>query len=414
MKKIRCINLDWLECYCLEPVGIRHRDADFYREQGYFVNERQYGTRVYEQMFTINAHDSNLPFIEIRRLPVGNKSTGIHVIDERSCHIRLCNRTCYYDNAAKIMQEFIQRYDYQFQRISRVDICLDFEYFDSGDEPSKFVRRYMAGKYAKVNQSNISAHGQDTWEERRINSLSWGSKKSMITTKLYDKTKEIREVKDKPYIRQAWLICGLIDNFFTMTKGQGEYLYTPKIYRLEFSISSSVKRWFVIEDYTTGKKQLRSKHNTLDNYFTRQDMLNIFASLVDHYFKFKKYKKDLRKDRCEDKILFRFKHDIDQFYKIGRVATSIPKNKNWELLEKRLKLYLECTYNEQIKNACLTLIDDIEQNFIKNSAASPFDASEVKLLQLLIAKRINNNSAPLHEDVQAIKAMMSLENELFT
>lgn len=62
----RCVNIDWLEVDALEPAN--GQDADYFRSHGLVVDEREYGTRVFAQMFTIYGSD-HLPFIEIRRKP---------------------------------------------------------------------------------------------------------------------------------------------------------------------------------------------------------------------------------------------------------------------------------------------------------------------------------------------------------
>lgn len=413
--KNRCINIDWLECYCLEPHG-EPRNADYFRERGWVVNERQYGTRVYDEMFTLMDFQTNHPFLEVRRKPVGNKSSsGVMVIDPDSCHLRLVNRYCYFDNAAKLMERFIIDYGYTFMRISRIDICLDFEYFDSGDDPRKFIRRYIQGKFSKINQCNLAAHGKDWWDGRDWNSLSWGSPKSQISTKLYNKTLEIKEAKDKPYIRQAWAITGLVDDFIELCKVENGVKRYPQIYRLEFSIKSSVKRWFVIEDYNTGKKQLRSVRNELDRYYTRQDLLNVFASLSEHYFHFKKFQQGIRKDRCEDKILWKFQAEISQFYTVERVAVETPANTFAERLRKRLEVYRSSIFDENVRSACTTIIEDLIERHLRNAANNPYDHNEVDLLRQLISRRIQSDCCePLAETVEKVKAYLNLEQELFT
>lgn len=145
---VRCVNLDWLEVCCCEPIDQPH-DAEYFRACGWLVVEREYGTRVWGQMFTIEGTD-HLPFLEVRREPKSQ------VIAVNICHLRFVNRVCYFENAAQLMSQFIDRYGYTFHHITRVDICLDFEYFDYGDLPRDFMRRFMQGKYSKINQANIS------------------------------------------------------------------------------------------------------------------------------------------------------------------------------------------------------------------------------------------------------------------
>ena len=91
----RCVNLDWLEVHAREPINEPH-DAEYFRQIGWFVREREYGTRVYREMFTLESEDGH-DLIEVRRNPASQGISGIH--DANECHIRLVNRVCYYDNA---------------------------------------------------------------------------------------------------------------------------------------------------------------------------------------------------------------------------------------------------------------------------------------------------------------------------
>ena len=416
--RTRCINIDWLEFHVIEPDNL---DADYYAKDGWVVEKRPYGTRVYDEMFTLMEYSTGLPLIEIRRSPVGNKSAiDKYVIDPHSCHIRLCNRTCYYDGACKLLWDFIQRYGYFFCRISRIDICLDFERFDKGDDPQKFINRYLKGRYSKINQGNIRANGKDMWDGRFWQSLAWGAPKSMISTKLYNKTVEIAERKDKPYIRQAWAYCGLVDDFIRLTKRAKDGTeYSPQIWRLEFSIQSSVKRWFRIEDNTTEKKKIRSIRNTPDMYFTREQLIDIFASLVNHYFHFKKdVRKNgqvQRKDRCPDKELFDFTTETQATYKVERVASSKPASRADESLRRKLEMYrLEHINNIPCVQACETLLKMIANDAIRSAATEPWNQSELTLLRQLISYRVSKvTDEPVDDSLEKIKALIDLESDLF-
>lgn len=394
----RCINLDWLEVTALEPITQPH-DADYFRACGFVVVEREYGTRVWAQMFTLEGTD-HLPFIEVRRSPKSD------IIAANVCHIRLVNRVCYFPNAAQLMAEFLVRYDYEFQRINRVDVCLDFERFDYGDYPKDFVRRFMQGKYSKINQANISAHGSDDWAGRVWNSLSWGSPSSDVGTKMYCKTLELYDPVTKhygkPYIRQAWKECGLVDDpvAMTKTKPSGE-VYTPEIWRVEFSIRSSVKNWFLINlDGKAKKKQ--SIRNTLDMYDSREKLLVIFASLADHYFHFKhlikRYnfysdgKSDgyaLRKDRCPDKLLFNW-HSQVAIYKVAKesVATSERVDTTLARLLSQLKQFRDTTHDEAIRRSAAVIIDYLENRISHYDQSNPINRHDMLVMQRALRDHI--------------------------
>ena len=70
---MRCVNLDWLEISAEESNSRYPCDADYFRSRGFIVHERDYGTRVWGEVFTIedeNGHD----WIEVRRRPPSGAS----------------------------------------------------------------------------------------------------------------------------------------------------------------------------------------------------------------------------------------------------------------------------------------------------------------------------------------------------
>lgn len=412
-RKRRCINLDWLEVDCLEPADGVIRDADYFSNLGIGVEVRDYGTRVYAQMFTIFGTDG-LPLLEIRREP---KTTVLPVGD---CHIRLVNRTCYFDDAVEQLSNFLSTHHYIFNSIYRVDICLDFELFDSGDVPNKFIQRYLSRVYSKINQSNLTAHGADTWTGRDWNSLSWGAPTSDIGTKLYNKTLELYDPTTdsykKPYIRQAWASCGLVSDwqrvkrYGTNPANKKEEYYTPQIWRLEFSIRSSVKKWFAIE-LDGHSKNYQSIRNTLECYDDRAKLLTIFASLAQHYFRFKYYQDGVRKDRCDDKRLFDFR-DIQLTYKVGRdsVATSERVDRSLVRLISLLREQRETTFDQKIKDACTILIDMLQSKELAREMALPWRKIDAKAWQLALRERLNGNTSDPAMLIEEFKRILHIND----
>ena len=419
---MRCINLDWLEVHCLEPGFNDPRDAAYFERKGWVVREREYGTRVYDEMFVLLEPGTSEPMIEVRRKPAGNKSDGLRVLEPLSCHLRLTNRACYYQSAASVMFEFITLYGYEFRRISRIDIALDFELFDSHDKPEKFIERYLHGAYRKCNVTSIRMHGEDVWEGQKWNSLSWGAKKSAVSTKLYCKSVELRQVKDKPYIRQAWQAAGLVDDYFTMLKtGKDGKQYSPAIWRLEFSLTSSVRGWVKIEDEGT-KQGVRSLPNNLDNYFSKQQLIDVFASLCSHYFKFKLSQylntengwKLQRKDRSPDKVLFRFT-DAETFYKIesASVLSSSSMPAQLDSLVRRLEEYKLKKPMPDIIASCDHIIQSIKADNLFYSAVRPWNRKELTILRLLLSNRLSGQQTSISDDLSFIRSLLEEKDKPF-
>ena len=405
-EKIRCINLDWLEVHAHEPYSAP-RDALYYASNGWGIRDRGYGTRVYKEMFTLlTPYEEGI--LEIRRRPASSGFWGIH--DENECHIRLCNRTCYFDNAAEFLENFLNENGYYDIRISRVDICLDFVEFDQGDNPQAFVRRYFKHRYAKINQGRISSHGEDTWSGQEWNSLAWGSRTSAVTTKLYNKTLELYDVKldtyNKPYIREAWFRCGLIDDIQRVTK-DGEKV---NVWRVEFSLCSAVKNWVRIE-LDGNDKKFQSLRNTLDCYKGRDKLIVMFASLANHYFHFKKYQTNQRKDRCPDKILFDFS-DVQYTYKIGRPDTALGSGTTFKSTFNRLiakiQAYQNSHWGAEIHKACETLIQSITEETMRADLANPWSREELEFLKNLLYVRTTQRDLTYQAAVKEVKKLLHI------
>ena len=222
--KVMCINLDWLSVYCLEPKGCV-MNAAYYKKLGWSVEEREYGTPQYREKFTLM--NGRHPFLEIERNPYSLKQNG-GIFEPESCHIRLANRTLYQPNPVQQLTNFIIKYGYEYKGISRVDVCCDLTIFDNGMKPQDLANKYIKDKIWKVHQSHIApntddgddtwripihlgAHGKETKTGRTWNSLKWGSPKSALSTKLYNKTLELETNTGKFYIKDAWVKAGLCD-----------------------------------------------------------------------------------------------------------------------------------------------------------------------------------------------------------
>lgn len=414
-EKGRCINLDWLEVYCIEEAGRAPVDADYYIRNGYEVRKRDYGTRQYKEMFTV-LDQYGEPFLEVRRDPVSANSgaVDIGIFDPLSCHIKLCNRYCYHPQAIDVFAEFLHLHGYAIQHIFRIDLCLDFVRFDRGDDPHKFMLRYLEGKFSKINQGNISSHGKDTWNGRVWNSLSWGAPSSMVSTKFYCKSLELIEAKDKPYIRYAWFAAGLIDDYQTLEKVMPDGSKQVQIiYRVEFSIRSKARHWLVIEDNNGRKEKKIAKPHDLACYRTKMQQLEAFAMLAHHYFHFKYFQKDQRKDRCPDKVLFEFNLQ-HQPYVLDRLMSSAPKDAAECALLKKLRLYRITTTDDEARKACDVLIAQLEHSSLRRTMPDYYDKTEAQLLQALISERMKQNpKEPLQKTLDRLAPFFDIQNTIF-
>lgn len=396
--RVRCCNLDWFEVYALEPID-HELNADYFRQLGIIVHEREYGTRVFSQMFTLeDGHGHN--WLEIRRAPAST-TTENGILPPNAVHLRLTNRACYVDGIIAQLEHFMQTHGYMFKRIRRVDVCYDFTQFDSGDNPTDFVRRYMRHKYSKINQARIHAHGEDTWTGSVWNSIKWGAPTSMVSTKLYCKSLELKQLKDKPYIRQSWFECGLVQNPLNIIED---------VWRIEFSITSERNGWYTIEENGENRKK-HSYRNDLEQWSTREMVWQKFASLVPHYFHFKHFKEDVRKDRCPDKVLFKF-DAADCVYHLARVAADNPRSRDLDMLVRKLRQYRLTHTAEEQRSAVDVLLRAIQGEQLRDDFGSPFSAAELHALQVAISRRISGDDKDPALIIHEIKETLKQTNEL--
>lgn len=404
----RCVNIDWLEVYVLESNDRFPCNADYYRRQGYIVNEREYGTRQYNEMFTIeDEHGNN--WIEVRRNPAAG-SSSFSGFCEQSSHLRLVNRACYDDNAIGKLRDFLLLHDYIFKRIYRIDVCYDFEFFDSGDRPDRFVQRYLAGKYAKINQCRCAAYGADNWANFDWETISWGSPTSMVGTKIYNKTKELAHARgDKPWIKWAWFQTGLIDDPVNLTKRTKDGAkYQPDIWRIEFSLKSSADNWIVIEDQSGKRVKSKAIPHNLSLFDGRDKLWARFEDLAFHYFRFKHYEPNQRKDRCKDKILFNF-NDRKKFLALGSLPTDAKQERPEMLLRKRLVHYRERHFDVKIREACDAIIRYIDSHEVSRLTPKEIDIQS-RSWQEVIAARLRGDQRSALEIMSEMKKL--LENDL--
>lgn len=372
--KHHCINLDWLEVYCIEPT-YEPITPEYFERKGYKLHVREYGTPIYRQMFTI--YDNTLPLIEVRRDPYSVKVQG-GILERGSVHLRLTNRACYRPEPVNDLRNFIIAHNLTFRGITRLDIAFDFQKFDNNMLPRTLIQQLFADKVAKINQCNISAHGKDAWDGQTWNSVKWGSETSAVSTKLYNKTLELRTHASKYYIIDAWAQAGLAKQGVCLdANGQiktkvmscettekppqpEDTIPDVEIWRIEFAIKTEARNWLRTD---TGEIfELR-----LSNIDTRDKLLFLWRALATHYFHFKRktYTRDgqpQRKDRCPDLNLSKAT-TLERAYTVYRNVNQPDPTRTERILIKKLQRIAELEENttELDKMAALRVVQYLER-----------------------------------------------------
>lgn len=374
---LKCINLDWLEVFCIEA---RPMDASYFKSLGWQVSIRDYGTPLYREMFTLLSENGK-PFLEIRRNPYSLKENG-GIFEHGSCHIRLSNRTLYTYNPIAQLQDFLVKYEYQLKGITRIDIACDQLIFDNGMNPEELIKKYMAGTILKNRNSRINVHGNEQADGRNWNSIKWGAPTSPLSTKIYDKTLELREQSDKLYIKDSWVKAGLCDlqkvvyDFKDKKSGIKEKrakmvvvkagtrteeektideVEQVKIWRVEFSIKSEARNWITVDGNHTlsiGLNKFRTKERCL--------LMFLLLSKWCMNFVMAEYNESgtpIRKDRCT-KIELYSEKNLENTFKPHRITEREDPTRTEKIIYNRLiRMSNDNCYRlpEKVKNMCKEL-----------------------------------------------------------
>lgn len=267
-------------------------------------------------------------------------------INPKSVSVKVANRLLYKEDWSWFLHDIIEALHLQIKNITRADICLDFQRFDytyitnqDGEvipsdkqprdhytlmeleqygyiqkylTPLEFIHRYVQDQTIATTETYVregsneyciygkkkmiaadgTKHIEDTTEVKVLSDFEYirfGSRNSGCCTYLYNKSRELRDKKSKPWIRARWEQSGL-------------YEKNGDIFRLEFSISAKgmcLRR----ADQKRGMKAPRAKNFRKlcrDDVENQRQLEELFIGYLDKYFSFRlvgkqKYRKDMKR-----------------------------------------------------------------------------------------------------------------------
>jgi len=291
------VSVDWLQVFLLGKVESR---------SGFDVVEQNMTSRHFRKL-------SNLFYCgEL----IGSLAYEPHssVIRPDGVLLKLANPVLYKYQPFELVSYVCKALGLKFNNISRLDLALDFNNFAYGLDPSNLIKGFCTGKYLKVGKSKYKVFGE-VGDVVSFDYLRFGGNTSEFSVYLYNKSKELSEVKDKPYIREKAKQYGVdVDQDF---------------YRLEVSVKSPQIKMISkdtgeISDY--GLKYFDNPGNITD----------FFKACVERYFRFKHNAKQENKSRLKDVQLFVF--DIPDVI-IQPFKNTISSKRSHKIFIKHLEMY---------------------------------------------------------------------------
>lgn len=206
-----CISVDWLQVYCLNNLS----DVP---QSGYglcraFTSEKlDRVTPLWTEVFMIKY--DGLEVAEYCRFPRSS------AMDPKGCTIKLHNRVLYSAQFIELLKQIIAFLDVQYVGVTRLDLCYDCNWLHGHRSVHDFLFQYFvhapycSGHIIRNGSRRVQINATRTVTgATTISAMRWGSKSSAVGVYCYNKSLELLEVHDKPWIRAAWNKAGLINSY---------------------------------------------------------------------------------------------------------------------------------------------------------------------------------------------------------
>lgn len=263
------IKIDWLQ------INIRNIHPTFKLGVGFELVDTEKQTMLFKKLYELKQDGNVVATITAEpRNEVMSKDLMI---------IKFENKLLYNSGAHALVHNFLKVNNFKFHSFTRLDLCYDFNYFHGGLHPKEFINQFLTGQIRKTDKCHVYTIAENG-HAMNYEYLRFGSNTSDLTYYLYNKTKELADVKDKPYIREMWQKNGLNEH---------------DVWRLEFRIKSGRK--LMVNTFNGEVKQLNEWGLEL---LDQKHLQTLYASLVEKYFDFRYHANDSNVTRLPRVNLF--------------------------------------------------------------------------------------------------------------
>jgi len=242
------ISIDWLQIHCNGYITSISK---------YTVKRLPYQTRQFKCIDEIYIKERR--FCTITHTPLSS------ILDEKMILIKVDNEFLYEKGMFTHLSDLITTYNLKLVGISRLDLACDFNEFYNNLAPMNLIRRFFTCDYRKLGSCKFKAMGEQR-KQVEFDYLRFGTNNSVCCSYLYNKSKELREVKMKSYIVDTWQSSGLD--------------IKKDVWRLEFSLKGNQIK---LNDTVTGE----IIPITLEFLTDRENLESIFYALQFNYFRFR-------------------------------------------------------------------------------------------------------------------------------
>jgi hypothetical protein len=236
--------------------------------------------------------------------------------------IKFDNRLLYFDNLFWFIDKFLEDHNLTVKWITRLDLAIDCNTFKNNLHPENLIHKFLMNEYRRNNKGKYKIIGEQG-HKQTFEYIRFGSGCSDVSVYLYNKSKEMEQVKFKPYINNKWKEQGLNTS--------------QQVWRLEFSLKTH--KMFVT-DTSCGETCL------VDYDFIKhsKNLEILFSTLLQKYFSFKIDNGIKTKQKMPSLVLFdNLIHDMNLSFvsehqdsnRMDKIFLRMIEKMNCEIREKR-------------------------------------------------------------------------------
>jgi len=217
---------------------------------------QDFQTSIFEKIASYPDHDH-----EMFNLSYEPKSK---ILKHNLLILKVNNKFLYSQQFRAELDNLIKFLELKFNNVTRIDYALDFQFLRAGLTGSRFME--LLGK----NIIDLKYKGKKTIiypseHSKPPEYVRFGNHSSEFNVYIYNKTRELQEKKDKPYIREQWKNIEFLENF--------------PVFRLEISFKPDKTKFFLNKD---NYNSFRNLDNILNINFHKR----IFNYLIKNKFRF--------------------------------------------------------------------------------------------------------------------------------
>lgn len=248
-----CISVDWLQVYCTCNRWIEREELAGVGRT-YSMKKEEIVTKLWKEVYTISWQKREIA--TVCRKPRSPQ------LNENGVTLKLANRVLYSMQYVDILYELMDILGLSYVGVTRLDMCYDCNYLHDYKRVDEFLMQflshapYCAGHIIRTGSRSLIVNAKRcNTGATSISAMRWGSPKSDIGAYCYNKSLELLEVKDKPWIRDTWEKNGLVnawnkEQWDSLTEkqrnriigaGETEQFISTPVWRFEISIKGHAK-----------------------------------------------------------------------------------------------------------------------------------------------------------------------------